>query len=148
MRLWHKDLLDVLPREQLVSQWRECCAIAKTLSEKKIPKHRLVSKVAKYDSLHFICYSSLVAYEMLRRGYKCNERNFKRYMDLWSTKIKRPQIFPDWHNERYLIQNYYNLQEKYDCGMLSEEEWKKVHNKCKILIEEHSIGKDILEGWE
>lgn len=29
MRLWHKDLIEVLPRQQLLGQWRECCAIAK-----------------------------------------------------------------------------------------------------------------------
>ncbi|PBH86861.1 pyrimidine dimer DNA glycosylase/endonuclease V, partial [Clostridioides difficile] len=27
MRLWHKDLIDVLPKNQLVSQWRELLAI-------------------------------------------------------------------------------------------------------------------------
>lgn len=28
MRIWHKDLIPVLPREQLVAQWKECSAIA------------------------------------------------------------------------------------------------------------------------
>lgn len=28
MRLWHKDLIHYLPRQQLIAQWRECCAIA------------------------------------------------------------------------------------------------------------------------
>ena len=28
MRLWHVDLIHVLPREQLVAQWRELSAIA------------------------------------------------------------------------------------------------------------------------
>jgi len=26
----------------------------------------------------------------------------------------------------YLKQCYYNLQEKYDCGGISEEEWEKI----------------------
>lgn len=34
MRLWHYDLLDVLPRQQLCSQLRECVAIAKDIYEK------------------------------------------------------------------------------------------------------------------
>lgn len=25
MRLWHKDLIPYLPRQQLLGQWRECC---------------------------------------------------------------------------------------------------------------------------
>ena len=28
MRLWHTDLIPVLPKEQLVGQWRELSAIA------------------------------------------------------------------------------------------------------------------------
>ena len=28
MRLWHTDLISVLPREQLVAQWRELSARA------------------------------------------------------------------------------------------------------------------------
>lgn len=28
MRIWHTDLIKVLPREQLISQWRECSSIA------------------------------------------------------------------------------------------------------------------------
>ena len=31
MRLWHKDLITALPQKQLVSQWRECCSIAKKI---------------------------------------------------------------------------------------------------------------------
>lgn len=32
------------------------------------------------------------------------------------------------HNNRYLKQCYYNLQEKYDRGIITEEEWKKIEN--------------------
>lgn len=31
MRLWHKDLITVLPSMQLKGQWRECCLIAKAI---------------------------------------------------------------------------------------------------------------------
>lgn len=27
MRLWHEDLLEKLPRQQLLGQHRECCAL-------------------------------------------------------------------------------------------------------------------------
>ena len=40
MRLWHKDLIDVLPRQQLISQWREICCIAKNIAEKGTPNHK------------------------------------------------------------------------------------------------------------
>ena len=40
MRLWHKDLIYVLPRQQLLGQWRECCLIAKNIAEKGTPKSK------------------------------------------------------------------------------------------------------------
>jgi 3-methyladenine DNA glycosylase AlkD len=30
------------------------------------------------------------------------------------------------HNDRYLKQCYYNLQEKYDRGIITKEEWQKI----------------------
>ena len=35
MRLWHVDLIEVLPRKQLLSQWRECCCIARRVDKNK-----------------------------------------------------------------------------------------------------------------
>jgi hypothetical protein len=32
-------------------------------------------------------------------------------------------------NERYLKQCLYNLQEKYDCGGISQKEWQKIEDK-------------------
>ena len=32
-------------------------------------------------------------------------------------------IYRDWHNDRYLKQCYHNLQEKYDCGGITKDEW-------------------------
>ena len=42
------------------------------------------------------------------------------------TQIAYENLFKDWHNERYFEQCFYNLQEKYDCGGLTEEEWKNI----------------------
>lgn len=38
MRLWHKDLIPYLPRQQLIAQWRECCAIAGSIAKKRNTK--------------------------------------------------------------------------------------------------------------
>ena len=37
-------------------------------------------------------------------------------------------LFPDWHNDRYLEQCYFNLEEKYDCGGVAQEWFKKIQN--------------------
>ena len=63
MRLWHRDIIKYLPREQLVAQWRELSAIAGNLSMKGTPNHILVNKVLGYPRNHFISY----AYHVLLR---------------------------------------------------------------------------------
>ena len=64
MRLWHKDLIKVLPRQQLVSQWRECCAIAGRLAKYGTPNHLLVNKILDYHPDHFVFYANLVVKEI------------------------------------------------------------------------------------
>jgi len=128
MRLWHKNLIKVLPRKQLLSQWRECCCIAKLISESGTPNHILVNKIMDYDISHFVNYTELVISEMNKRGWKINTEKFYKYfqgMDIREYNI----IFFNWHNFRYLTQCFYNLQEKYNCGGISDEEWDKIKQR-------------------
>lgn len=131
MRLWHKNLITVLPRQQLISQWRECCAIASNISKKGTPNHLLVNNVIKYPMTHFYTYGLLVAREIKSRGYKCDSEKFTHYFTYpHETKIMpKTEIFKWWHDDRYLRQCYYNLEEKYDCGGISETEWKVIEEK-------------------
>lgn len=126
MRLWHIDLLEVLPRQQLLSQWRECCCIARNIYVNGTPNHLLVNKILDYDISDFYSYSILVSNEMLRRGYKVDRSKFEKYCKC-DRFISRP--FEGWHNDRYFLQCFYNLQEKYDCGGMTELEWCKIEVK-------------------
>ena len=126
MRLWHKDLIPVLPRQQLLGQWRECCLIAKSLAENNTPNHILVNKVLDYPCAQFNVYTRAVHDEMVRRGYKCDWEKFAKWQENKNYEWDLGEIFADWHNDRYLRQCYYNLQEKYDCGGISREEFEKI----------------------
>lgn len=133
MRLWHKDLIPVLPRQQLVAQWRELCCIMRNISKNGSPNHILVNKVADYHVFHFLSYASLICNEMEKRGYKVSKITRKKFLDMAATSADKfnsennwCEIFEDWHNNRYFKQCYYNLQEKYDCGEISQEEWDKI----------------------
>ena len=126
MRLWHKDLIPYLPRQQLLGQWREVCAIARNIEKNGTPNHVLVNKVLEYEYDHFLTYADRIGYEMEKRGYrpnverlKCGNKRFD-YVD---------DIFPNWHNERYLRQCLSNLQEKADCGAIPAEEWKRITDR-------------------
>lgn len=130
MRIWHKDLIAVLPRKQLVAQWRECCLIAKNIRENGTPNHILVNKVTEYSDSHLFEYGLLIRYEIERRGYKCD---FQRLLK-WFEKSKGLKhipyfsVFAGWHNDRYFTQCYYNLEEKYDCGGITQDEWNLIKN--------------------
>lgn len=132
MRLWHKDLIHYLPRQQLIAQWRECCAIAGSIAKKGTLNHLLVNKILKYPSTEFSIYTSLVIDEMNRRNYEISKKaldNFDKNMNYclcFDKRISGGTLFEDWHNDRYLKQCLFNLQEKYDCGGISEEEWKRI----------------------
>ena len=134
MRLWHKDLIAVLPNNQLRGQWRECCLIAKGLHDNNL-NHILVNKVKRYPLTHLAIYGFMVYDEMRRRGYSANLKTFTRYMPEWfdlddvpfeDGEISTENLFSGWHNDRYLRQCYYNLQEKYDCGGIPEHEWRRL----------------------
>lgn len=137
MRLWHYDLLDVLPSMQLRGQWRECCAIAANISEQGSPNHILVNRIMDFHMKHFYCYGFLVAEQMRKRGYKCDFDKFDQYFTYPHEKHMVPMydLFEGWHNERYLRQCYYNLEEKFDCGGIRQEDWRKVHDRFISIIE-------------
>lgn len=133
MRLWHKDLIPVLPRQQLLGQWRECCLIAKNIAENGSPNHILVNRIMNYSINQFYRYCGRVFAVMVDRGYRCNPDKLLQYAEYWgkfsfwnSGSIAIEELFKDWHNERYLTQCLFNLQEKYDCGGIPEDEYMKI----------------------
>ena len=129
MRLWHKDLISVLPREQLVAAWRECSAIAGAIIKNGTPNHILVNKVLDYSFDHFISYSIELREEMTKRGYRTMDSVMNKIKSLKVNyqKIPHEEIFSNWHNNRYYEQCYYNLEEKHDCSGISATDWEKIY---------------------
>lgn len=137
MRLWHIELLPVLPRQQLVGQWRECHLIGKEILFTGTPNHILVDPIMDYPIEEFAIYWLEVRNEMLRRGYNVDERPLIEFCKDKNVSIdyiineyilnnKQLSIFDGWHNTRYFKQCVFNLQEKYDRGGMSEDEWKLI----------------------
>lgn len=142
MRLWHVDMIPYLPNLQLTGQWRELCCIGANLANEHTPNHILVNPIIDYPPEHFECYCDKVIKEMNRRGFKIqdevfhklqdNVRAWRLYLDQdlpfdyidrdWEMNLGEP-IYLGWHNDRYLRQCYYNLEEKYDRGGIPEKEW-------------------------
>lgn len=135
MRLWHKDLIHYLPRQQLLGQWRECCLIAKAIREHGTPNHILVNRILDYPMIDFVTYSYMVWKEMHDRGYSVDFNKFGKRLDASDDSIFEcwyldyDKIFDTWHNWRYLRECLYNLEEKYICGGIPEDDWHRIYNR-------------------
>ena len=136
MRLWHYKLIPILPNQMLVGQWRELIAIKRQWEKGRL-KHRLVSYVMDYDKSYFYKYFINIAYELEHRNINFNINFIKEMQDFCHTNIadikykynNQDLIYPE-HNNRYLKQCYYNLQEKYDRKIITEIEWDKIVDYC------------------
>jgi len=129
MRLWHYKLIPVLPDKMLVAQWRECIAI-KRQWEKGTLKHRLVGYVMNYDKDRFSTYVTSLVNELKKRNIKYKDKYLEEIYEFCkrnNTYIYYIQNndYPE-HNDRYLKQCFYNLEEKHDRGIISEVEWDKI----------------------
>ena len=132
MRLWSKQLIKVLPQEQLVSQWRELSAIAGAIQKNGTPNHILVNFVLDYDYDHFISYAYYIRQEMTNRGYRTMNSVWDKIVGLKSNYNLLPieEIYEGKMDNTYLKICYYNLYEKYLCGGITEKDYNNILNIC------------------
>ena len=116
MRLWHEQMIPLLPKNQLLGQHRECCALRGNGWKKK---HKTVDYVFSYSPYELFLYHSLVMDEMEKRGYQVSiewrDKNYrgkiaKKYHNLEEKMIDSP-IYKE-HNQEYLQECIENLREK------------------------------------
>lgn len=130
MRLWYIDLIPVLPREQLVAQWRELSAIAGAIQKNGTPNHVLVNFVLDYDFDHFINYAAAVRSEMVTRGYRTMNSVWDKITSLkpdWN-ELPHNEIYKEKMDTTYLIICYYNLYEKFLCGGIKDEDYYNIRD--------------------
>lgn len=132
MRLWHYKLIPYLPGEMLIAQWRECIAI-KRQWEKGTLKHKLVNYVIDYDKVYFLRYVDMVLQEIDKRNIKWQKKYYDEvfeycYKIITYTDYYDGLLYKE-HNDRYLKQCLYNLQEKADRGIVSKEDWKRIEER-------------------
>lgn len=116
MRLWHEQMIPLLPKNQLLGQHRECCALRGNGWKKK---HKTVDYVFSYSPYELFLYHSLVMDEMEKRGYQVSiewrDKNYRgkvaeKYRNLEEKMIDSP-IYKE-HNQEYLQECIENLREK------------------------------------
>ena len=116
MRLWHEDLIGKLPRQQLLGQHRECCALRGYGWGKK---HATVNYVFSYSPYKLFQFHLFIMQEMEKRGHKVDKlwkdpkyrgKTCERYTDL--EEVERSFPIYEEHNEAYLQDCLENLREK------------------------------------
>ena len=120
MRLWHEELIQHLPRQQLLGQHRECCALRGKGWGKP---HSVVNYVFEYPPARLVAYHWLVMEEMEARGYRVTEawkeptyRGQKCEpwpADSWEHYVRHGDgpIYPE-HDAQYLSECLENLHAK------------------------------------
>ena len=136
MRLWHQKLIPLLPRQQLLGQHRECCALR---GKGWGRKHATVDYVFTYSPNKLVAYHLLVMREMNRRGYNPDRiwtfANYRgkalgyddNFADIYGTNLEYGVaiskdfdnqeyaidyiIYPE-HNDEYLVDCLENLRSK------------------------------------
>ncbi len=118
MRLWHEKLIPFLPRQQLLGQHRECCALRGNGWGKK---HATVDYVFHHSPYTLYQYHRLVMGEMERRGYRPDPvwknpahrgKRCSPYRDEEMKVSEETQpLYPE-HNDTYLAECLENLEEK------------------------------------
>ena len=116
MRLWHEQIIHLLPKNQLLGQHRECCALRGKGWNKK---HKTVDYVFTYSPYNLFIYHSKIMDEMEKRGYRVSrewrDKNYRgqkaeSYSNLEETSISTP-IYKE-HNSEYLAECIENLATK------------------------------------
>lgn len=128
MRLWHYKLIGVLPKSQLIAQWRELNSIFV-----KQDKHILINYVYKYPKEYLNEYATKVYFEMIRRGYKIRSfENYSNYFKDCDINFDFDENYPE-HDTEYLTVCYWNLREKWRRGQkdITDEVWQGIEKVYK-----------------
>lgn len=123
MRLWHESLLPYLPRQQLLGQHRECCAL-RGLGWGK--SHSVVNYVFDHPIEWLWAYHMKVMWIMEYRGYvpdskwsdpkyrgtSCNpEKESLHFREALTKLSSHVMVYPE-HHEGYLLECIENLRRK------------------------------------
>ena len=146
MRIWSKRLIPVLPTKQLKAMRYE---LGDMIIQYPNIKNPLVKFANNYHSSYLGQYFVAVCRELDNRGIKKNVSYDVKMIDIaiqkdmFSDDIYCENLQFKEDNDRYLKQCYYNLQEKYDRGIVSKEEWELIHKNIYGLIKEYLFKEEI-----
>ena len=140
MRIWHTELVPLLPTWLLEQQWEDCLEIAKNIALTGDPGDPMVYPVIEYDFHHLDFYCGMVQDALAKRDVKVTRhvlnRLLKQAMER-PRKVRRKQtviqipeqasdVFRLWHTPHYFRQCFFRLEEMYDRGLITDDDWMPI----------------------
>lgn len=131
MRLWHHEMIDLLPKSQLLAQWRELNSIFA-----KEDRHILINYIYEYPKEHLFAYTSFILQEMRIRNI--NIRTIDK-MNCYFSDIEQTNLidqpFSRHHDDEYFEICYFNLKEKFLRGQrdFDRERFGRLENRYKAI---------------
>jgi len=140
-RIWHKDLVSVLPDKLLLYLKDDWFSIAMDLVSIEVTTSLgdpTTDRILEYSIGHFYAYAHDCIFPELYKRELLDDSTLDFFYSLYShypdgdMQITHP-IFEYWHNTRYLLQCLMYLEELYDCGYINFEEWYRILNKTRSM---------------
>ena len=148
-KIWHKDLVRYLPDEILVQLFEDCwrgyvLEVIRYNGKYLSPEFE---KVTHYNKSHFYSYCLIIVNELEEReitheiqGYDYGRQDIYDFVSDEERQIssrvdKDNSLFYGWHNERYLVQCYYELQLLFDCGLIDKDCWFSIYKHVKKIVD-------------
>ena len=141
MKLWHKSFIKVLPNKMLVELFDNLCKISVGHYSSQSDFHFVVKKINEFNKSHIYNYCCEVFDEIKNRDFREEEFNvlqewasliYNSYSDeerQIGASIPFKELFElpvSFMNERMFTQHFYELQEMYDLGILTDDEYDKI----------------------
>lgn len=136
-KIWHKQLIKCLPDNMLLILYQNLANYAyNPVVPKKTNPYK--AKMSEFNKSHFYNYCCEVYKEITNRSFTDFEMGI---IDEYSVAIKLfvsdeekqigasisfKDLFRNWMNNRYFHQCFYELQEMYDYGLISDEWYNKI----------------------
>lgn len=140
-KIWHKDLIKVLPDNLLTILYQNLSDYAcNPIVSKRVNPYKY--KMNEYNKSHFYNYCCEVFDELNKRdldeamitiidGYSniiyCFVTPEEKQI---GSSISHEELFKGWHGYKYIVQCFYALEELCDYGLIDE----KVINEAKEVI--------------
>lgn len=142
-KIWHKDLIPVLPSKLLFILYQN---LANYSLNPVVPKsvNPYKYKLSLFNKSHFFNYCCEVYNELSKRlmdeATRWGVDEYSEVIRVYvsdeekqiGSSITHEELFDSWHNDRYLKQCYYTLEEMYDYELINSVEFERIKEKFKM----------------